>query len=246
MFNPKITIIIPCYNRVNLVKKTVFSVLDQSYENLQIICVDNESTDETPDFLRQISNEYKKSFTFLKAKNIYPNCYDECLEEAFKILEGECFTVLGSDDLIHKDYIKNNVQFLNENQNVDCWQSDMYSINEVDQIFGDEVCHRYDSLEEFKNFCLNIGSPVNTPTVFYKSDIVHSGLFKTNPQEFGGAADYDLYCSLANSNVFIKPANKNFGYFYRWHDNQATWSVHKENANYPEKIKQKWRNLWTE
>lgn len=244
MSNPKITIIIPCYNRVNLVKKTVFSALDQSYENLQIIGVDNESIDETPDFLNQISIDYKKSFTFLTAKNIYPNCHDECLEEAFKILDGEYFTILGSDDLIHKDYIKNNAKFLSENQNIDCWQSDMHSINETDQIFGDETTHRYSSLKEFKNLCLNTGSPVNTPTVFYKSKIVHSGLFQTNPKEFGGAADYDLYCSLADKNIFIKPANKNFGYFYRWHSDQATWNVHRENCGYPEKIKQKWKNLW--
>jgi len=246
MFSPKVTIIIPCYNRVNLVKKAIFSVLDQTYKNLEIIAVDNESTDETPDFLNSIKESTLRNYTFLKAANIYPNCHDECIYEALKVFSGDYFTVIGSDDILSKKYIENNIKFLEANQekNMLCWQSPMNSIDEHDVLIDKEMAHDYSDLNEFKSLCVNIGSPVNTPTVFYSKQVVDNGFFKTEPEVFGGAADYDLYCSLADKGVFIYPSNENFGYYYRWHNVQATWSVHKEGKDYAGLIKQKWNNVW--
>ena len=70
------------------------------------------------------------------------------------------------------------------------------------------------------------------------------GLLKTKPELYSGAADYDLYCSLADNGIFIYPANKWLGYYYRWHPQQATWEMHKDSVNYDKLIQEYWSKKW--
>ena len=70
--NPKVTGIIPCYNSEKYVRESVSSALWQSYENIEVIAVDNESTDTTLETLRQMESE-NDNLTVLTAENIYPN-----------------------------------------------------------------------------------------------------------------------------------------------------------------------------
>ena len=51
--NPKVSIIIPCYNSEQWVEKSIMSALNQDYENLEVIAVDNESTDKTYSILEK-------------------------------------------------------------------------------------------------------------------------------------------------------------------------------------------------
>ena len=49
---PLVSVIVPCYNVSATVEKCVRSILSQSYSNLEIICVDDGSTDGTPSILK--------------------------------------------------------------------------------------------------------------------------------------------------------------------------------------------------
>ena len=62
--------------------------------------------------------------------------------------------------------------------------------------------HSYKSLKEFKEK-LFVGCPVNTPSMVFSYELYEKGLIEWNSKEFFGAADYDLYFNLANSNLFI-------------------------------------------
>ena len=43
---------------------------------------------------------------------------------------------------------------------------------------------------------------VNSPSVIYNASLYHDGLLETKPEKYGGAADYDLYCRLADNKNF--------------------------------------------
>ena len=65
----KVTVIVPAYNRADLTVQTVNSVLEQNYDNLEIIVVDDGSTDDTRHKMRCFGDKIKYIFkqNFLEA-----------------------------------------------------------------------------------------------------------------------------------------------------------------------------------
>ncbi|ENU5549595.1 glycosyltransferase family 2 protein [Campylobacter jejuni] len=53
--NPLVSIIIPCYNAENFIENCINSIINQTYINYEIICVDDESTDNTLKILKNLS-----------------------------------------------------------------------------------------------------------------------------------------------------------------------------------------------
>jgi glycosyltransferase involved in cell wall biosynthesis len=54
---PKISVITICYNAVDLIEKTILSVLHQSYDNIEYIIIDGNSTDGTVDIIQKYANQ---------------------------------------------------------------------------------------------------------------------------------------------------------------------------------------------
>ena len=103
--------------------------------------------------------------------------------------------------------------------------------------------YKYNSVSEFKKLCLN-KCPVSSPTAVYNRVLYDKDFLTTQPEKYGGAADYDLYCRLADQGILIFPTGRYLGYNYRWHEGQATWKVQKESTNYDLKIQDFWRKAW--
>lgn len=92
---PLVTVYIPTYNRVDLLKRAVESVQAQTYQNLEIIIVDDCSTDFTHQYLQQLANEDKRVKYFIKEKNS-----GACVSRniAIENATGEFITGLDDDD----------------------------------------------------------------------------------------------------------------------------------------------------
>jgi glycosyltransferase involved in cell wall biosynthesis len=241
--SPKVSIIIPCYNSEKWVSQCILSAINQSYENIEVIAVDNESTDGTLDVLKDIQSK-KPSLRILTAPNIYPNCWDEARSEAYKHLTGDYFTVIGSDDYLSENYIENCLKYvLAAPEKILVFQSPMMGVRSDTHISTGEVMHSYRSIKQFKEMSLT-QCPVNSPTVLYNRKLLKDGALQTKPEKFGGAADYNLYCQLAEDNILIYPAPRWLGFYYRWHEEQATWKVQSEGKNYDKLIQDYWRQKW--
>ena len=242
---PKITIIIPCYNAEKWIEQCVMSCLNQTYESVEVIAVDNESSDGTVAILNDIKNN-NPELIISSAKNIYPNCWDEAREEGFRLMTGDYVITIGSDDYIDLEYVDKCMSvILSSPKNIKAMQTPIQGIRQQGEEFVSTgiIQHSYKSKEQFKKLCLT-KCPVNTPSVIYSSELYHRGLLETKPKEYGGAADYDLYCNLIDNDVFIYPFPQWLGFYYRWHPEQATWNVHKESRNYDVEIQKYWRDKW--
>lgn len=64
--NNKISVIIPSYNRIDFINKAIESVLNQKYKEIEIIIIDDGSTDGTYEFLQK---EYKDKHNILIYRN---------------------------------------------------------------------------------------------------------------------------------------------------------------------------------
>jgi len=67
---PKVTIIIPTYNQVNYIKVTIESALKQSYDNLEIVVVDDNSTDKTGKIAKECASTDSRIKYYCNQENI--------------------------------------------------------------------------------------------------------------------------------------------------------------------------------
>ena len=245
----KISVIIPLYNAEEWIEECVLSVVNQTYENKEIIVVDNESTDSSVEIVESLIKGCHE-ISLSSAPNIYPYCWDEAREVGFNMASGDYFFTLCSDDHLDSNFLASGVEFIQhlegQGKEVKAIQSPLRGWKDPEEPFSFYIPHQqhwYTSLDEFKNQCLSM-CPVTSPSVFFRRDLFDEGYLKTYPEKYSGAADYDLYCRLATEDIFIHPAPIWIGYYYHWHKDQATWGVRGSGIDYDALIKQYWADKW--
>jgi glycosyltransferase involved in cell wall biosynthesis len=222
----------------------VLSALNQSYDNYEINIYDNKSTDGTWEHIQEkFSNN--KNVNIISIDNIYPNSYREAFEHAFENNEADYLTFLASDDYIAPDYVSKIMAVTSHAPDkIKCIQSPIIGVRNNEHV--GIIKHEYKDLEQFKALCLK-KSPVTTPSVIY-----HTSLYKylvpnchlEKDLPYNGSEDYDMYCNLAENNIFIWPLPISFGYYYTWHQDQCTWQNKGTDINYDKEIQDYWRKRW--
>lgn len=99
---PLVTVYIPTYNRLELLKRAVESVLNQDYKNIELIVVDDGSNDGTVEYLNELSKQHKNFRFFVNEVNS-----GACVSrnKAIWAASGEFITGLDDDDEFSKDRI---------------------------------------------------------------------------------------------------------------------------------------------
>ena len=100
--HPQISILTVTYNRANLVHRAIESVLKQTYQNFEIILVDNGSTDHTQEVLSKYANHEKIRWFQLPVNQGAGRGYNFALDQ----IKGEWFTILPDDDEIVEDALE--------------------------------------------------------------------------------------------------------------------------------------------
>lgn len=108
---PLVSIVIPVYNREDLVVESIESALSQTYLNCEIIVVDNFSTDSTWELISALRKKHPQISIYRQTENIGPvrNWYS-----AISKAKGEYLKILFSDDLMYPDYLEETVQRFND------------------------------------------------------------------------------------------------------------------------------------
>ncbi|MFM2343381.1 MAG: hypothetical protein RLZZ592_3034 [Pseudomonadota bacterium] len=108
---PLVSILIPTYNRADLISATIQSALAQTYPALEVVVVDNASTDNTWKVVQTIAATDARVRPFRNAVNVGPvNNWLECARHA----QGVYSKILWSDDLLHPNFLAATVPFLED------------------------------------------------------------------------------------------------------------------------------------
>lgn len=108
---PLVSVIIPTYNRADLVVEAVRSVLSQTYERIEIIVVDDGSTDSTGEMLSEYEDKIKYIYQERSERSKARN-------EGVRRAEGDYIAFLDSDDIWLPLKVEKQVQVLNERPDV--------------------------------------------------------------------------------------------------------------------------------
>ena len=106
--NPLVSIVCLCYNHQRFVREAVESVLNQSYDNIQIIIADDASTDNSVLEIKALKNE-NPAIELLLLPNNLGNC--KAFNEALKLARGEYIIDFATDDVMMPNRIERQIGF---------------------------------------------------------------------------------------------------------------------------------------
>lgn len=102
MSKEKISIVIPCYNVEKYVEKCIKSIMNQTYSELEVIVIDDKSTDGTYDVLLKLKKEYNDRFILLQNEKNGGLAYTRNF--GVKKATGKYIGFIDSDDYVAPDY----------------------------------------------------------------------------------------------------------------------------------------------
>lgn len=110
---PKVSVIMPVYNQEKFIAEAIQSILDQTFQDFEIIITNDGSTDNTPEKINKFSDPRIRVLTLEKNKGI-SNALNNCIANS----KGEYIALLNSDDVFLPDKLKKQVDFFDENKDI--------------------------------------------------------------------------------------------------------------------------------
>lgn len=106
---PLVTVILPSYNHAQYVRQAIFSVLNQTYSNIELIVIDDGSSDNSVAIIENLKKQH--DFIFIKQDNcgVY-----QTISRALNLARGKYISPFSSDDIYCEDKIESLVGLLEE------------------------------------------------------------------------------------------------------------------------------------
>jgi glycosyltransferase involved in cell wall biosynthesis len=184
-----VAVIIPCYNSSKYIRKTLDSVLNQDYKYLEIVAIDDGSTDET----REILESYLPEIRILSHPD-YANRGPAASQNlGITQTKSDLIAFLDHDDFWYPIKVEEQVKIFEKNPEVGVVYTNGYAVDENDKILFKLFP---DNFQE-ENICGKIllkGYIKSESSIMVRREMFRQvGLFKTNLL----AADHDLYVRLS-------------------------------------------------
>ena len=210
--NPLVSVIIPVFNYGVQFNKTLWSVFESSYKNVEVIIVNDGSNDEyIINKLKEI--EFHPNVKIINQENSGPSA---ARNNGIRQSKGKYILPLDSDDFIHPEYIQTCVNILNKDSKI----SPVYcDTNHMGEIQGIEQRPEW-SMERLIQGPFIVNCSMFTRESFDKCSGYDESLF--------GWEDYDLWIRMGiNGYVGKRIPKPLFAYFH--HEKDGTVSTHANN-----------------
>ncbi len=219
--DPKVSVIMPAYNSEKYISEAVASVLQGTLHNVQVIVVDDASTDATFHIASELAVADQRVEVYRHDKNRGPAVARNL---ALRHAKGEWVTFLDSDDWFAPERLERLVCAA-EDRGVDAICDDIWLFSEADKrVIGSSYKNRGLCLEYYK--LMSVADLVKLRLIAIQPLIRRSLIEKYNlsfPENYRYGEDYYLYFSLAAHDVLFcfdpRPM-----YFYRKHTNSITYN----------------------
>lgn len=226
---PLVSIIIPCYNTEEFIERTIKSVLNQSYQNFEIIIVDDGSTDNTPKIIQRYASNDKRIKYFSISHTGRPS-----VPRNYGVSKssGKYIAFLDSDDLWTREKLKYQVNYLTNNSNKSFVYSMCFSFGNVN-FFSDmfELLPLPFRVAKNREDLIKIGNTIPLSSVLVQKEAFNNaGGFDEDPKD--KLEDYGLWLDLSKTNDFHFIPRIHV--YYRIHKNQfsSDWKSKEQSLKY--------------
>lgn len=206
---PLVSILLPCYNGGKYLKECINSVFAQTYQNFELIVIDDASTDDSETVIKSIKDK-----RLVHLKNDTNKGITSCLNKAIKLAKGKYLARIDADDRMISSRLNLQVSFLESNPEYGM-VGGQYDIIDTAGVPFNRI---YPPLgnEELK-LCMLFFNPFAHPAVTMRSDVAKKLLY--NPQ-YKYCEDYELWFRVAEQHKFKNLAHPLLEY-----------RIHEENSS---------------
>ena len=189
---PLVTIAIPCYNHAVFVQDSIRSVINQTYKNIEFIIIDDGSTDQSVNKIKEMLIECEQRFTRFEFRDRPNKGLCNTLNEALEWAQGDYFCVIASDDQMLPE--KTSLQISSFKSDTVGVFGGVNIINNKNQILSSRV--REYSETGFEDILLN-KHDLPASSQMFKTDILRQvGGYNPNVK----VEDWDLLLRMAKLN----------------------------------------------
>jgi glycosyltransferase involved in cell wall biosynthesis len=224
MSNPYFSVVIPTYNSLNYLKRSLSSVMSQRFEDFEVIIIDNNSIDGTAEYLESITDErviklyvdnygvigYSRNIGIKEAKGDWiafldsdDEWLDSKLETIHYVIQKEC----NIDVVVHSEDVIENSKFIFTNK------------------YGDIKKPVYDNL-------LFVANQLSTSATVVRASVLKDSGGFSEESKYATAEDYELWLRLAKSKNNFYFHDEVLGRYYRFKGTASSnVKIHIKNAN---------------
>ena len=218
MSEPKISVVMPVYNREEYLKESIESILNQTFTDFEFIIVDDQSTDSSWQIIQEYADKDKR---IISIKNTDEKGCWSARNFGWNLAKGKYMAIMDSDDIALPERLQKEFDFMEQHKDVDICGAWMKTFgSDCDRIISTPLHH-----EEIKD-SMFFSNQISQPTVMIRRisfETVH--IRYTN----NVAEDYELWCRIIDKLKFANISEVLM--FYRVHKNQIGIANRTEQNN---------------
>ena len=207
--NEKISVIIPTYNRGHLILKSINSVLNQTYQNIEILIIDDGSTDNTENLIKDLHNDKIK---YIKLKDNKGAAFARNI--GILKASGKYVSFQDSDDFYHIDKLeKQYYNLVKEKTDFDFCKICLHFNESQKIVFPNNFQEQNINMKNYEKELCN-GNYISTQSILVKRPYIRKYLFDI---KFPRLQDYDLVLRMI-PNMRVSYTNETLVELYRQKD----------------------------
>ena len=180
-----VSVILPVYNAAPFLKTSIESILQQTYSNLELIIIDDGSTDNSLEIIQDYADQDER----IIYKSRHNQGLSASLNEAINLASGSFIARMDADDISLITRIERQVFFLNSHPNISIVSSSYIPFN-ANKTFPPII---HPSNYQILSLLLTCCCPVCHPAVMVRADVFQHYCYQNVENE-----DHDLWCDIAS------------------------------------------------
>ena len=225
---PKISVVMPVYNRERYLRDSIESILNQTFTDFEFIIVDDQSTDSSWQIIQEYANKEPKIVAV--KNNGKKGCYSarNC---GNRLAKGKYIAVMDSDDIALSHRLQTQFDFMERNPEIGICGSWLKSFGTEEKII--QTLEKHEDIRDLMFFSCAI--PHQTSIYRIENQILYYS------EDYASAQDYEMFCRKMNEINFANIPEVLL--LYRVHKNQISTATKREQCDNGNKTRL--RNLQT-
>lgn len=202
-----VTVLMPCYNALPFLKEALDSIINQTYQNLEILCINDGSTDKTGEVLESYAKKDARIKVITNETNLK---LIRTLNKGIELAKGEYIARMDADDIATLDRIQVQIDFLQKNPKIDVVCSASYNMTEDGQVISQNIPRNKSAKGSL--FASFFFVPIGHPEVTFKADVLKQNHFLFDEHVLH-TEDYELWSRLIRNGYYLTNIDEKLHYY---------------------------------